>query len=557
MIEKIILLLVGIALFIVGMSLMSSNLTKATGKGIKRLFNKIGDNRFAGLGIGAGVTAAVQSSGTTSVMTIGFINAGVMTAFQGLCIILGAYIGTTVTGILVSFSSFNFSQYLVLTLVIGAILSFFKNEKIKNIAGILIGFGVLFFGLETMKGTFTGEGGLSESFQNILVNINNPILLLLIGALITAIVQSSSATSGIVIIMVGGGALDMTSGFYLVLGATIGTVIVAILASIGGSTNSKRVAVVCLIVRIFTAICATALVWISELINEGTIENVLLTMFNGNNEIALAMFLLFYSLISVSILLPFIRPLTKLGEKLVKDKSEEAKKNVLHFIDKKMLVNTSIALGQAKNEIVHMLDLSRDNLERGFVAITTQDLSKEALVAEKEDHIDIINNELTNFLIQLSHGATPSEEQIIGTYFHIINDIERIGDHAYNFFDNAVKMVDNDLKFSQVAIDELNEMYSYVFKMFALAKEIFITGNYDKLIEIHQLEDSTDKQKLTLSESHFKRITQNLCFAELSPYFTTVVSELERIADHLVNIGYSLLNPTGDDEGVDLQKSQN
>ena len=358
LVTNIIKLLIGVALFIAGMGIMTSGLKKATGRSLKKLFNKTQNSRFAGLGIGAGITTLIQSSGATSVMTIGFINAGVMTIFQGVCIILGAYLGTTITGILVSFSSFQgVSLCLSLTALIGVILNFLKNEKAKHIGEILTGLGILFVGLELMKGAFA-QGQLLDAFKNLFTSVNSPILLLLIGALFTCLTQSSSATSGIVIVMVGQGALPLATGFYLVLGATIGTVLVTIIASIGGEADAKRTAFLCLLIRIATALMALAILWPVEACCNNAISKNLLNLFGNNLQFTVAMFLVFYNIIFVGIVLPFITPLVNFSKSVIKDKKLENKKKVLKFIDNKLLINPSVALGQAKNEIINMLDFN-------------------------------------------------------------------------------------------------------------------------------------------------------------------------------------------------------
>lgn len=546
-VKNIIELLVGIALFITGMSMMSSGLKKLSGRGVRRLFNKIKESRLAGIGIGAATTALIQSSGATSVMTIGFLNAGVMTIFQGLCIILGGYIGTTVTGLLVSLSSFPFSTYLLLLAVIGVILSFLKNEKVKNVGELLTGLGILFFGLETMKEAFSSSD-ISQACQTLFATISNPLLLMLVGAVITAIVQSSSATTGIVIVMVGNGAIELSSAFYVVLGATIGTVIVTLIAAIGGSVNAKRTAWTCLVIRTVTALMALAILWPVEATTGGAISLGLANMFGGNLQITVAMFLIFYNIIFIGILLPFIKPIEKLSIALIHDKKAEKQKSALKYIDDRLLITPSLALGQAKNEIINMLDLAKENLDIGFQMVTHLNFERKQELISREDNIDYINNALTNFLISLSHDVSLKEEKKVGSYFHIINDIERIGDHAYNFYELADKMYANDLHFSERALGELDSMYSLIDEMFVLTKEVFIYHDSQALQALHDIEDKTDVSKHQLSDAHYERISKNECKVELSPFYTSLIGELERIADHLVNVGYAHINPTGDEE---------
>lgn len=552
--KSIISLLVGAALFIAGMSIMSGGLKKVAGKSMKRLFNKIGNNRFASLGIGATVTALIQSSGATSVMAVGFINAGVMTMFQGICITLGAYIGTTVTGLLVSLNSVgSISSFLPLTAVIGVVLTFLKNEKLKNVGEIFIGLGVLFVGLDLMKQAFGTGSPLTEVFENLFAAIDNPFLLLLIGALFTCLTQSSSATTGIVLVMVGQNTISLVDGFYLVLGATIGTVVVTLIATIGGSENAKRTGVICLMIRVVTALLATLIVWIVESSTGSAFSRGLLNLFGDNLQLTVAMFLVFYNILFIGIILPFINLFIKLGNLVIRDKSDERKKKYLSFIDDRLLITPTIALGQAKNEITNMLDLSKINFAIGFDMILNLNFEKQDELIERENQIDFINNAVTDYLIKLSHEASLKEEKKVGSYFHIINDVERIGDHAYNFYESAKKMNEDDLKFSDTAKAELTEMFDVVIKMFDMAKEIFFEHKINKLSELHELEEETDELKTKLSDAHYERITSNKCRMELSPFYTSLVSELERVADHLVNVGYAYINPTGDDENYVLK----
>ena len=546
---SIITLLVGAAIFIIGMNMMSSGLKKSTGPGLKRLLNKIKDNRLAGLGIGAAVTALIQSSAATSVMAIGFINAGAMTIFQGVCIILGAYIGTTITALIASLSSFPISQYFIILAVIGVILMFFKKEKIKSFGEILAGLGILFFGLNTMSGSINGNPDLINGIKTFFGAIEFPPLLMLIGALVTALLQSSSATSGIAIAMVGTGALDFNDTIYLVLGATIGTVITTLIATIGSNVNAKRTGIICLIIRIVTALLALAIYWPLSSIIGGWLTNTFAPDPSNTSGLglAVALVLIVYNVVFMLAILPFVQVFEKLSIKLIKDKDEEKMKKALKYIDKHLLNTPSIAMMQVKKEIINMMELAHANIRLGFKRIIDHDNSNDKEIIETEDKIDYINNKLTDFMIELTHTVSISEEKVLGSYFHVVNDIERIGDHAYNFYEQSLKMVDKDLHFSDVAKKEFQEMFDVVENMFMTAFMIFDNQTRINLRKLHDLEDKTDGLKNTLSSAHYERIQKHMCKMENSPFYTTLVSELERVADHLVNIGYSIVNPTGDD----------
>ena len=546
---SIITLFVGAAVFIVGMNMMSSGLKKSTGPSLKKLLKKIRNNRFACFGIGTTVTMLVQSSAATGVMAIGFIAAGTMTVFQGVNIILGAYVGTTITGLLAALSSVKIAKYFVIVAAIGVILMFFKKEHVRNIGEILAGLGLLFFGLNTMSGVLSEETGnpqLVKMVQDFFSAVNFPLLLVLIGAVVTILVQSSSASVSIVVSLTGS-VIGFEQAIFLVLGATIGTVFTLLLATIGGNVNVKRTGIIVLIIRILTALVALAICWpLGSYISTG-FQTVFDFSKDGGPELAIAVFHILYNVIFMLAALPLVKPLEKLSFKLVKDKEQEKMKQSLKYIDNHLLDTPTVAMMQVKREIINMMHLSYDNLKLGYQRILTQDNSQDKELIETEDKIDYINNAITQFLINLTHNVSLKDEKTLGSYFHVVNDIERIGDHAYNFYESSLKMVSNDLKFSDVAKKEFDSMFDVICQMFDLTFVIFHDKSSDSLKKLHDLEDQTDNLKNALSTAHYERIQNKTCHVENSPFYTTLVSELERVADHLVNIGYSIVNPTGDD----------
>lgn len=536
----IVFLLVGAATFISGMNMMSGGLKKAVGKGVKSFFKKTKDNRIACLGVGASVTAIIQSSAATSVMAIGFINAGVMSIAQGVSIMMGAYIGTTVTGILASLSSFPFSTYLMLFAFVGIVMSFFEKPKVKAFGEVFTGLGLLFFGLNVMSAVFKNPT-INQAVQNVFLTIEFPILLFLLGVIFTALVQSSSATTGLVIALVASNAISFNNALYVILGANVGTLITTLLATIGGNTNTKRAGTVAMAIKIISAVIGFTVVWILD-------ANNAIPDFSSNATFAAALFNLGFNLVFSLSLLPLVGPLSKLSIKLIKDKDQEKKKQYIKFIDPRLLKTPDVAMLQVEKEILNMMQLAYTNLQHGYDEIINQTGKYAKDIKEREDGIDFINNEVTNFLIQLSNKVSAEDEKTIGSFFHVINDIERIGDHADNFYDLSIKMIDNDLAFSDHAKEELKEMYDVITKMFDLSLHAFEKHDLSHLSELHDLENRSDELKRVLSAAHYERITKNLCKIELSPFYSTLVSELERIADHLVNVGYSFVNPTGDEE---------
>lgn len=538
----IIFLFLGVTVFIVGMNLMSGGLKKATGKSLKKIFKKTQNNPFACLGIGSGVTALIQSSAATCVLTVGFINAGVMTLYQGVNIMLGSFIGTTVTGILVSLSSFSIGLYLALIAFIGIVMMFFNKEKVKNLGEVLTGFGLVFLGLDLLKSAFS-QADINSATQQLFSSVSFPLLLLLIGIVLTALVQSSSAVTGIAIVMVSSGAIPFSSAIYIALGATIGTCITTLIATIGGTVNAKRSGFISLVIKVVAALIAIAIIWPLST----PISNFFSTSF-GSSGLGLAMFTLLYSVVFFIASMPLVKPLIKVSERVIKDKDLENKKNLLLYIDDRLLNTPDIAVMQVKNEILHMYNLAMLNFRYGYECLVKGDKTNSGSIADTESNIDYINSKITEYLISLSNKVGKEDSKVVGSYFHVINDIERIGDHAYNFYENSKRLEENDLRFSDVAIKEIDVFFDLIMDMSDLTIGIFKNEEYQKLDKLHELEDRSDVLAKELSNNHYKRMTANECNGALSDDFATLISELERVADHLTNIGYSVINPTGDEE---------
>ena len=541
-VKIIVELLVGLVVFVTGMNLMSAGLKASAGRVIRRLFKKIKDNKIAAASIGAGTTAIIQSSGATTVMVVGFLATGALTFAQGFSIMLGAFLGTTVTGLFVSFSTFSFSIFLMALAFVGFVLGFFKNATLKSVSEILIGFGILFFGLEAMKNAFN-EPLVQNALVSVLSAIDFPLLLLLIGAVLTAITQSSSATNGIVIVMVAANPSFLSSGFYLVLGATIGALMPAILACLKANNLAKRVTYSTLICRSFFALLITIVLWILS----NPLMSFLTKLPQENVGLILALFTIIYNFIYIVVFIGLTTPIDKLSKKIFKDKDKEKMKESLHFINDNLLNTPSVAIIQVKKEIENMYNLAKENFFLGMEIVYSQDFSKAKELEDREEKIDFINNFISDYLIKLSSKAELYDEAKIGGYYHVINDIERIGDHAVNFLETSRRMMNEDLSFSDNAKDELKGFVSLIREMFVLSDEIFMDHDKKYLGKLHELETVTDERKVELFNAHFERIKNNKCKHELSAFYSTLLSELERVADHLTNIGYSIVNPTGDD----------
>ena len=546
LIQSLIWLLAGVGVFIVGMNFMSDALEKSAGRGMKSLLERISNNRFSGVGIGAGVTAIIQSSSATSVMVIGLVNAGVMTLMQATPIIMGANIGTTITGVLVALKNDYFNMAMYLLAFAGVMMSFFKKEKIKILGSLFCGLGLIFVGLEVMSSEQAfGNPLVEDLFTNIFQAIDFPLLLILVGVIFTALIQSSSAATGVVITMVGTGVLPLDLALFIILGANIGTCVTALLASVGANANSKRVALIHFTFNVIGTALFTALIWIFK---DPTV-NLLVSMFPGSDPMSLQMrvsvFHVIFNVTTTLMLLPFVKHLVKYSCLIIKDKKETEETLSLKYVDDRLLSTPPVALMQVKKEMDYMIGLVEENTIYSFVAMDKGSSEYNERIRSNEAIINFTNSALTKFLIKLSTNVEQSDEKIIGSYFHVLNDLERIGDHAENFHEIGMEMIGKDIHFSEKAQREIASMRDGIMQMFSISKDAFENLNKEDLPTLTSLEEGVDAKKKELIASHFARLAEGNCNIDVSPYYSSVVVGLERVADHLVNVGYSIVNPTG------------
>ena len=544
-------LLAGVGVFIVGMNFLSDALEKSAGSGMKKMLEKISNNRLSGVGIGAGVTAIIQSSSATSVMVIGLVNAGVMTLMQATPIIMGANIGTTITGVLVALKNDYFNMLMYLLAFAGVMMGFFKSEKIK-LAGLLCsGLGLIFVGLEVMSSEQAfGNPLVEELFTNVFKTIDFPLLLIFVGIIFTALIQSSSAATGVVITMVGTGVLPLELALFIILGANIGTCVTALLASVGANANSKRVALIHFTFNVIGTVLFTALIWIFK---EPAVD-LLVSMFPGSDPMSLQMrvsvFHVIFNVTTTALLIPFTKYLVKYSCLVIKDKKATEETVTLKYVDDRLLTTPPIALMQVKKEMDYMLSLVEENMNLSFDAMENSTLTGGDTIRSNETIIDFTNGALTKFLIKLSANASESDERIIGSYFHVLNDLERIGDHAENFYEIAEEMLGKKIEFSQTGRSDIKKMRDIILEMLAISKDAFENLNKGRLSELVILEDSVDAMKKELTANHFSRLAEGNCSMEVSPYYSSAISGLERVADHLVNVGYSIINPIGSEKEI-------
>ena len=546
LIQSLIWLLAGVGVFIVGMNFMGDALERSAGMGMKRLLERISNNRFSGVGIGAGVTAIIQSSSATSVMVIGLVNAGVMTLMQATPIIMGANIGTTITGILVALKNDYFNMAMYLLAFAGVMMGFAKKEKVKITGSLFCGLGLIFVGLNIMSSEQAFGNPLVENmFTEIFKMINFPLLLILVGVIFTALIQSSSASTGVVITMVGSGVLPLDLALFIILGANIGTCVTALLASVGANANSKRVALIHFTFNVIGTILFTAIIWLFR----EPIVSFLVSVFPGDDPMSLQMrvslFHVIFNVTTTCMLLPFVKQLVNYSCSVIKDKKDIKETLSLKYVDERLVTTPPVALMQVKKEIDYMMALVEENTRLCFTAMDKASAEHNEQIYDNEKIIDYTNSALTAFLIKLSAAVEGSEENIIGSYFHVLNDLERIGDHAENFHEIGLEMINKNITFSEQALEGIMTMRDNVMKMFAISMETFETVHKEKLSDLTKLEENVDKMKKDLISGHFARLAEGNCSVDVSPYYSSVVVGLERVADHLVNVGYSIVNPVG------------
>lgn len=526
-------LLGGLGLFIYGMKLMGDGLEKTAGDKLKKILEVLTTNRFMGVLVGTGVTSIIQSSSATTVMVIGFVNAGLMSLSQAAGVIMGANIGTTMTAQLIAF---KLDDVAPLILAIGAVMYMFSNKKkVKDIGGIVLGFGILFVGMHTMS---TAMKPLSKmpAFQNLILSIgNHPLMGVLVGLAMTATVQSSSATIGILMALAASNTMPLGVALPVLFGDNIGTCATALLASIGTNKNAKRAALIHLTFNLVGTIIFLLMF---------NIILKVIPMLGGDIQRQIANAHTLFNIANVIIQVWFIKYLVMFVTKVVPgSNTEDAEKLQLLYLDKRILETPSIAVGQVVKEVLRMSKLALKNLNYSMDSFVKGDEKAINKVAEGEEVINYLEREITRYLVALSNlSLSERQSEIIGSLYHTVNDIERIGDHAENLTELAEYRLSNNLKFSSDAIDEIKEMSDLT--KFSVEQSI-------KALEINSLEAANDvivnekkidEMEKSLREEHIERLNKYICDPASGTVFLEILVNLERIGDHANNIAEAVLN---------------
>ena len=530
-------LLAGLGVFLVGCKLLSDNMEKLATKKIKSLFLKTSDKKLVGVGIGCATTALVQSSGLTTVMVIGLVNAGIMTLFQAATIIIGANIGTTITAHIASLQTFKFIEIAIGLTGIGALINVFTSkEKLKTVGNIFSGLGLIFVGLILMQESMVFLKS-SPMVVELLESIKNPFLLFLIGIIFTALIQSSSAITSIIISMAAAGILIGGGGnavLFIILGSNIGSCATSLLSSIGASTNAKRSSIIHLLFNTFGAIIFFVLLvaW------DGFMDATFAKIFD-QPATQIAMFHTFFNVVCACIFLPFTKGLVKLSEMIVKDKKQEPVKVI--NMDERMLQYPSVAIGQLTKEMSRMGYEAMEILNLSLQDFLTRSESNTTLVKQTNERLDLMNKEIIYYLVNITGvQVTLHEEKIISSFHHNLNDIMRIGEIADNITKYTNGVIKDNLEFSETVKLEIGKMNQLIIELHKLTDETFTTRKTNLMNQINEIEDQVDNMRAKLVEDHLERLKHGKCQPQSSGVFINLVNNLERAADHLTYIAESI-----------------
>lgn len=537
---------------------MSSNLESVSSNKLKQLFARTSKSKLVGVGIGTVATAAIQSSGATTVMVIGFVNAGIMSLMQAATVIYGANIGTTITGQITALGMFenSISTGVVFATFagIGAFtMAFAKKDLVKKIGGILAGFGMLFVGLDMMSASMDTFASL-DTVKNFLASISNPLLLVLIGTVLTAIIQSSSVMTSIAITMVFTGLINLDQGIYLTMGSNIGSCVVAIIAGLTSSTNAKRTALLHLLFNVSGVVIFMLVAMMMREISKAVNPTKIITfgylfgkMFPGVPQTQLAMFHTIFNVITVIIMLPLTNLSVKLVCKILPDKKKKDEQPAEHFyyIDEHMLSTPPIAVQQTKNEIVNMAEIALHNYDLACDVICTLDYSQIEKFRQNENELNFLNKEIARFVVKLSKlEMNDADHNYLATTFHTITDLERVGDYAENIIEYADKLKESEQKFSDVAISEVRNLQSRINDLFQKVMKAYVNSDADSLDEANVIEDEIDDITETMGANHIERLRAGDCTPDVGAQYLSLASNSERVADHFINVGKSINGTT-------------
>ena len=535
----------GLGLFLFGMELMSDSIEKVAGAKLRRILEIFTTNRFMGMIVGIIFTGIIQSSSACTVMVVSFVNSGLMNLYQAAGVILGANIGTTITSQLVSF---NLSKIAPLILLVGVVVMMFtKKEKVRKVAEVVVGFGILFVGLSTMSQAMANMKN-EPQVVNLLMSLKNPFLATLMGFALTAVIQSSSVTVSIVLLLANQDLLPLPITLYIILGCNIGACATAMLASMTGKKDAKRAALIHLLFNII----GTVIIYIALFVAGDQIVELIKSI-SADNGRFVANAHTMIKIAQVIMLFPFTGWLVKMTYLIVPGEDQKVgyrESYQLKYIGDKVVFNPATAVVEVVKELERMASLAEENLNRAMNALITLDEEDIEEVYEVEKNINFLNHAITDYLVKINQTTLPIEDlNSLGALFHVVNDIERIGDHAENVADASRQRKEEGISISKEAQKELGDMLEMVNKIIRYAVEMFAKSDETHMQEIVTLEDQVDEKERELQKKHVERLTKGECSPEAGMIFSDIVSGLERVADHATNIAFAITTEEEMDEG--------
>ena len=525
----------GLGLFLFGIRTMGDGLENAAGAKLKRMLEVLTGNRFLAVLVGFVVTAIIQSSTATTVMVVGFVNAGMMSLAQAVGVIMGANIGTTVTSLLIAL---NFSSVAAASVLVGVILMLAsKKTVVKNLGAIFTGFGLLFLGIDMMSDSMAPLRD-SAGFMNFIVTVSEsplrPLFGIILGIVMTAVLQSSSASVGVLQTLAMQGLVPLKFSVFVLFGQNIGTCLTALFSTVGAKKNSKRAAVIHLLfnligtgIFIIIALLTPYVEWIEKLSPDPMAQ--------------IAISHIVFNIVSTVVMFPFAKVLVKLSCLLVPGKDDSESEMHCKFIDDRLLNTPPFAVMQVSKEVARMAKLARDNFETSAHALinrSDKDLDK---VMENEEIINYLNHHITSYLVKLNAlDITDSDSDYIARVFHAINDIERVGDHAINLAEAAQHNIGEGLKFSDPAREELNQLCGSVVTLLERSMAAFDNQSLsdDEAKELSDLEEHIDDLTLECQDSHIFRLNRKECNTEAGMLYLNTITDFERVGDHAINIAF-------------------
>ena len=538
-------MIAGVGVYLISCGIISRNLEAASSDRLKKMFSRVSKNKLIGVAIGALATIIVQSSGAVTVMTIGFVNAGIISLSQAATLIFGGEIGTTITGQIVALGLADSEVFDITVLFsslagIGVLISMLaKKDKIKRIGDIMSGFGILFIGLGMMSDAMDAFARL-DGLKIFLAGISNVFILVIAGALITAAIQSSSAMTSIAITMVASGLISLEQGIYITLGANIGTCLTGAIAAMQSSENAKRTSLIQLIFNTGGVL----LLLIADLALKGFTRGGLSfgimfeKMFPDVPHVQLAMFHTFFNIASVIIALPLTQQMVDLVKRIIPDNGNQSAAERFYYVDEHMLSTPSVAVHQIKKEIINMAKIAIDNFNIAMNIIRTQDYKDIEQFRNNEKELNFLNKNLVEIIVRLTGSKHISRKDYLylTSTYRTISDFERIGDYSENIIEYAVNLKDYNESFSKDALKEIDELEGLINELYQVSVDIYNTGNRVKFLKAKAIEEQIDQLTGSMADKHIERLNAGICSANVGAQYLKLASDAERIGDHLINI---------------------